>query len=51
MRRDRSTLTVGGKAGVFAPLEVSKRADAVVRRLSEGIRLGLLVPDEHLPSE
>jgi GntR family transcriptional regulator, transcriptional repressor for pyruvate dehydrogenase complex len=51
VRRDRPTPTVGGKAGVFAPLEVSKRADAVVRRLSEGIRLGLLVPDEHLPSE
>ncbi|WP_433276351.1 FadR/GntR family transcriptional regulator [Pseudonocardia xinjiangensis] len=30
---------------------MSKRADAVVRRLSEGIRLGLLVADEHLPSE
>lgn len=51
MRRDRPTPTVGGKAEVFAPLDVSKRADAVVRRLSEGIRLGLLVPDEHLPSE
>jgi GntR family transcriptional repressor for pyruvate dehydrogenase complex len=51
VRRDRPALTAGGKAGVFAPLEVSKRADAVVRRLSEGIRLGLLVADEHLPSE
>ena len=51
VRRDRPTPTAGGKAGVFAPLEVSKRADAVVRRLSEGIRQGLLVADEHLPSE
>jgi DNA-binding FadR family transcriptional regulator len=36
---------------VFAPLDVGKRADAVVRRLSEGIQLGLLAPDEQLPSE
>ena len=51
MRTDRAVSTVGGKAGVFAPLEIGKRADAVVRRLAEGIRLGLLVADEHLPSE
>ncbi|MCE0761617.1 GntR family transcriptional regulator [Pseudonocardia kujensis] len=41
----------GGRAAVFAPLEVGRRADAVVRRLSEGIRLGLLRADEQLPSE
>lgn len=41
----------GGRAAVFAPLDVGKRADAVVRRLSEGIHLGLLAPDEQLPSE
>lgn len=41
----------GGRGAVFAPLEVGRRADAVIRRLSEGIRLGLLVPDEQLPSE
>lgn len=41
----------GGRAAVFAPLPAGRRADAVVRRLSEGIRLGLLVPDEQLPSE
>lgn len=42
---------VGGRAAVFAPLDVSKRADAVVRRLSDGIHLGLLAPEEQLPSE
>ena len=36
---------------MFAPLDVGKRADAVVRRLSDGIRLGLLAPEEQLPSE
>ena len=41
----------GGRAAVFAPLHVGRRADAVERRLSEGIRLGLLVADEQLPSE
>ena len=41
----------GGRAAVFAPLESGRRADAVVRRLAEGSRLGLLVPDEQLPSE
>ena len=41
----------GGRAAVFAPLDVGRRADAVVRRLSEGIRLGLLRPGEQLPSE
>jgi len=41
----------GGRAAVFAPLDVGRRADAVVRRLSDGIRLGLLAPDEQLPSE
>jgi GntR family transcriptional regulator, transcriptional repressor for pyruvate dehydrogenase complex len=41
----------GGRAAVFAPLESGKRADAVARRLTEGIRLGLLVPGEHLPTE
>lgn len=41
----------GGRAAVFAPLESGRRADAVVRRLSDGIRLGLLRPDEQLPSE
>ena len=41
----------GGRAAVFAPLDLGRRADAVVRRLSEGIRLGLLRPGEQLPSE
>jgi DNA-binding FadR family transcriptional regulator len=41
----------GGRAAVFAPLETGRRADAVVRRLADGITLGLLVPDEQLPSE
>jgi GntR family transcriptional repressor for pyruvate dehydrogenase complex len=41
----------GGRAAVFAPLETGRRADAVVRRLADGIALGLLVPDEQLPSE
>lgn len=47
----RTVPAAGGRGAVFAPLEVGKRADAVVRRLSEGIRLGLLVADEQLPSE
>ncbi|MFC4949982.1 FadR/GntR family transcriptional regulator [Pseudonocardia sp. GCM10023141] len=47
----RNLPAAGGRGAIFAPLEVGKRADAVVRRLSEGIRLGLLVPDEQLPSE
>lgn len=47
----RSGPSGGGRAAVFAPLPAGRRADAVVRRLSEGIRLGLLVPDEQLPSE
>ena len=47
----RSGPSGGGRAAVFAPLPAARRADAVVRRLSEGIRLGLLVPDEQLPSE
>jgi GntR family transcriptional repressor for pyruvate dehydrogenase complex len=41
----------GGRAAVFAPLDLGRRTDAVVRRLSEGIRLGLLRPGEQLPSE
>lgn len=41
----------GGRAAVFAPLPTGRRADAVVRRLSDGITLGLLRPDEQLPSE
>ena len=41
----------GGRAAVFAPLDLGRRADAVVRRLSDGIRLGLLRPGEQLPSE
>jgi GntR family transcriptional regulator, transcriptional repressor for pyruvate dehydrogenase complex len=41
----------GGRAAVFAPLDTGRRADAVVRRLSEGIQLGLLRPGEQLPSE
>ncbi len=41
----------GGRAAVFAPLDVGRRADAVVRRLADGIRLGLLRPGEQLPSE
>jgi DNA-binding FadR family transcriptional regulator len=41
----------GGRAAVFAPLETGRRADAVVRRLADGITLGLLVPDEQLPTE
>jgi GntR family transcriptional regulator, transcriptional repressor for pyruvate dehydrogenase complex len=41
----------GGRAAIFAPLDIGRRADAVVRRLSEGIRLGLLEPGEQLPSE
>src|SRR3712207_5527990 len=39
------------RAAVFAPLESGRRADAVVRRLIDGITLGLLAPDEQLPSE
>lgn len=41
----------GGRAAVFAPLQSGRRADAVVRRLADGIRLGLLRADEQLPSE
>jgi GntR family transcriptional regulator, transcriptional repressor for pyruvate dehydrogenase complex len=41
----------GGRAAVFAPLDTGRRADAVVRRLADGIALGLLAPDEQLPSE
>jgi GntR family transcriptional regulator, transcriptional repressor for pyruvate dehydrogenase complex len=41
----------GGRAAVFAPLDLGRRADAVVRRLADGIRLGLLRPGEQLPSE
>lgn len=51
VRNGRPGSAAGGRAAVFAPLEVGRRADAVERRLSEGIRLGLLVPDEQLPSE
>jgi GntR family transcriptional regulator, transcriptional repressor for pyruvate dehydrogenase complex len=47
----RSMHTDGGRAAIFAPLETGRRADAVVRRLADGIALGLLVPDEQLPSE
>jgi DNA-binding FadR family transcriptional regulator len=43
--------SVAGRAAVFAPLETGRRAEAVVRRLTDGITLGLLVPDEQLPSE
>ena len=39
------------RAAVFAPLASGRRADAVVRRLTDGITLGLLAPDEQLPSE
>jgi GntR family transcriptional regulator, transcriptional repressor for pyruvate dehydrogenase complex len=41
----------GGRAAIFAPLDTGRRADAVVRRLADGIALGLLAPDEQLPSE
>jgi GntR family transcriptional repressor for pyruvate dehydrogenase complex len=41
----------GGRAAVFAPLDTGRRAEAVVRRLADGIALGLLAPDEQLPSE
>src|SRR5690349_23151212 len=41
----------GGRAAIFAPLESGRRAEAVVRRLADAITLGLLVPDEQLPSE
>lgn len=51
MQSGRAAPSAGGRSAVFAPLEIGKRADAVVRRLSEGIRLGLLVADEQLPSE
>lgn len=51
MHSARPGPAAGGRAAVFAPLEIGKRADAVVRRLSEGIRFGLLVADEQLPSE
>jgi GntR family transcriptional regulator, transcriptional repressor for pyruvate dehydrogenase complex len=43
--------TDGGRAAVFASLDTGRRADAVVRRLADGIALGLLAPDEQLPSE
>jgi GntR family transcriptional repressor for pyruvate dehydrogenase complex len=43
--------TDSGRAAIFAPLETGRRADAVVRRLADGITLGLLVPDEQLPTE
>lgn len=41
----------GSRAAVFAPLESGRRADAVVRRIADGITLGLLTPDEQLPAE
>ena len=47
----RSMHSDGGRAAIFAPLDTGRRAAAVVRRLADGIALGLLVPDEQLPSE
>src|SRR4029450_13739931 len=41
----------GGRAAVFAALDTGRRADAVVRRLADGIALGILAPEEQLPSE
>ena len=41
----------GGRAAVFAALDTGRRAAAVVRRLADGIALGILAPDEQLPSE
>jgi len=38
-------------AAVFAPLDARSRSDAVARRLSDGIALGLLGDDAQLPSE
>jgi DNA-binding FadR family transcriptional regulator len=39
------------RLGVFAPLDNTARVDAVVRRLSDAIGLGLLADGEQLPSE
>ncbi|GAB3596541.1 FCD domain-containing protein [Angustibacter peucedani] len=50
-RRSGPRLSGGARAAVFSPLEPTGRAEAVTRRLSDAIALGLLPDDEQLPSE
>lgn len=47
----RARLSRGARAAVFAPLDPLGRAEAVTRRLSDAIALGLLHDSEQLPSE
>jgi DNA-binding FadR family transcriptional regulator len=47
----RARLSRGARAAVFAPLDPLGRAEAVTRRLSDAIALGLLHDSERLPSE
>lgn len=47
----RTRLSRGARAAVFAPLDPLGRAEAVTRRLSDAIALGLLHDSEQLPSE
>src|SRR4051794_36067056 len=58
--RERPEVAVGAtggrpstraRAAVFSPLEPTGRAEAVTRRLSDAIALGLLPDAEQLPSE
>ena len=44
-------LSSRARSAVFSPLEPTGRAEAVTRRLSDAIALGLLRDDEQLPSE
>ncbi len=47
----RGPMSSRARAAVFSPLEPTGRAEAVTRRLSDAIALGLLPDDEQLPSE
>jgi DNA-binding FadR family transcriptional regulator len=46
-----SRMSTRARAAVFSPLEPTGRAEAVARRLSDAIALGLLPDAEQLPSE
>ncbi|GAA5157720.1 FCD domain-containing protein [Pseudonocardia eucalypti] len=41
----------GARSALFAPLDQTRRAETVTRRLADAITLGLLHDDEQLPSE
>lgn len=44
-------MTVGARSAVFGPLDQTGRTEAVTRRLTDAITLGLLADQEQLPSE